>query len=291
MMDAIAMNEYDSTFAIATNASLADGDMLSHTIPSWLRVFGNRLVEIAIIVDDAPLTGRIADLHHGLQDKEKIYSVLQGLTDRYSRVNYKKISDLPIEDIQRKWFGSAAPNRCHVGSPILPFVAGIESVSEDLVLHCDSDMLFYEAGWVDLGFKMLNSGEIDIYEPPRIVIEDYVNISSRAFMISRSRFSTRLPLKHLYVDTARRIYRTLQRRPTFVSLETMLERAIANQEIVWKRGTSPGNVGWTVHAPKRSFAQEAWFANALKSIEQGSVPDVQRETWNLNPAAWTVTSS
>jgi len=286
MHDTLRENAGGNEFAIASNASLADGDMLAQTVLSWLRVFGSRLVEVIIVVDDKPLSGRIADLHSGLQNKDKIHSVLRSLEVHDSRVKSKNLSDLPIDSIQERWFGSARPNRCHVGSPIIPFVAAIECVSTDIVLRCDSDMLFSEAGWLKSGLAGLKSGAVDLYEPPRIVMEDYISISSRAFMLSRNRFSKHLPLKHLYVDTARRIYRTLQGRPTFVALENMLDRAITQHEVSFRRDAAGGDIGWSIHGLKRSFASEAWFAKAVLSIERGVVPQLQRQTWNLNPEAW-----
>src|SRR5690349_15573320 len=109
-------------FTIATNASVADGPTLVQTVPHWVRVFGKSIHEIVVVVDDQPLTGRIAQLHAGSANAAALSASVQELESRYNFLRSVPLSSLNAGDIQRKWFGSAQPVRCQAGTPILAFV-------------------------------------------------------------------------------------------------------------------------------------------------------------------------
>ena len=53
------MNKKLFRLSIGSNVSLADYQMIEHTVPNWLRVFDNYLDEICLIIDPQKPTGRL----------------------------------------------------------------------------------------------------------------------------------------------------------------------------------------------------------------------------------------
>jgi len=153
--------------SIASNATAADGLMLLRIVPHWLRVFGSRLSEIVIVVDSEPLEGRIAELQRGQSNPEQLQEAIRTLEASDQRVRFVSLGSINPTAIERRWFGKARPLRCQAGTPILAFVAAIEQARCNIVLRCDSDMLFCERGWLlEDALPSLQEG-VDVYEPPR----------------------------------------------------------------------------------------------------------------------------
>lgn len=263
--------------------------MLLHTVPHWLRVFGERLREVVIVVDDQPPVGRIGKLHHGHACKAQLFEAVDALTHLDDRVRFLRLGDLNIEATQQRWFGSARPVRCQAGTPILPFAAAVDAALEDFVLRCDSDMLFVEHGWLDEGIERLKRGT-HVYEPPRLHLEISPRASSRAFLIQRSSLYDRLPLRHLCLDPARSIHRIITGRPIWIALEEMLERSSANGDLVHQIGKDT-DLGFSLHAWRRTYAESCQFGDIVASVENGRVPEAQWQSWDLNPAAWGVNAN
>lgn len=274
-------------FGIASNASLADGDLLLHVVPHWFRAFGDKLEEVVVVLDDKPPVGRIANQNRGLFDKTRAIASLEKLSKMDPRFRWMSLSELDIVSIQKKWFGRHRPYRCQDGSPILPFVATIERMNADVVLRCDSDMLFFNNGWVDRIVASLRRCEVDLYEVPRLVEGTYAGISSRAFLLRRSLLDKKLPLRRLSIDPLRLIYRTLQRRSTYASLEQMLDRAIQRGDLTFRRDSGSISDGYSVHGLRRQFAVEQWYPSAVQGVERNQLPELQRSSWDISPKAWS----
>ena len=201
--------------SLVTNACRFDGRMLLQLIPHWLRALGGSVVEVAVVVDRTPATGRIARLHANLPNQVDLDDAIEDLRRSDSRIRFVELSSLDTVGIQKRWFGNKRPVRCHDGSPILAFAAAFDQGQCDYILRCDSDMLFRESGWL-LEAERVLEGTADLYEPPRLAIHPPVLVSSRALVIRRSRFSRALPMHDLYVRGFRRVLRPLQGRPAFV---------------------------------------------------------------------------
>jgi hypothetical protein len=274
-------------FGIASNASLADGDLVMHVIPHWFRVFGESLEEVVVVLDDKPPVGRIANQNRGLFNKERAIESLDRLRRLDPRFRWVSLSSLDIGGIQKKWFGRHRPYRCQDGSPILPFVATVEVMKADIVLRCDSDMLYFDNGWSRRIVSALQAEEFDLYEVPRLVEGTYAGISSRAFFLRRSQLDKKLPLRSVYIDPLRVVYRTLQKRSRYKSLEQMLERAIERRQFTFHRDLGPAPDGYSVHGARRQYAVEPWYPEAVQGIEAGRLPELQRNSWDLSPAAWS----
>ena len=275
---------------IATNVSAADAPRVHHSLPSWVRVFGETLKEIVVLVDTQPPSGRIALQQEGAGCVEELYAELHRLAsfDRRVRIEYFDAGS-GSDTTARKWFGKDKPLRCQAGTPVLAFVEAIERARAGLVLRTDCDMLFCERGWLGVAEKLLEAGEADLVEPPRLghKPEDGVTPSSRAFLLRPREFAARcLPITAHRVGVLRRAHRVLHRRPTWLALEQMLEQERRRGRI---RHTllQDGAMGFSLHVATRLHASLPWFELVVKAVERGVVPTGQRlHGGDFCPAAW-----
>ena len=272
--------------SIASNATSADGPTLLRIVPHWLRVFGSRLNEIVIVVDSEPLDGRIAELHRGQSQPDQLMEAIRVLESTFPILRFISLQSLDPVPIQRRWFGKARPVRCQAGTPLLAFAAAVDQASQDFVLRCDSDMLFYENGWLDEAIVLLQEG-VDVYEPPRLHIGARTVVSSRAFMVAKQSFYSRLPLRNLRLDVLRALYRMSIRRPPWLALEQMMQRSVAKGQLSHMVGRNT-NLGFSLHGLKRSYIAAPWFEDVVRSIEAGRVPDPQRKYLDFHPDHWGI---
>jgi hypothetical protein len=270
--------------SIATNVSLTDGPTLLKIVPHWLRVFGKRVREVVIVVDDQPVVGRIADLHGEQASIGQVLSAVRKLEQSDSRVRSVALGSLEVASTQRRWFGKARPVRCQAGTPILAFAAAVDQAREDLVLRCDSDMLFCERGWLSEAMDEVGAGT-HVYEPPRFHSEPGETVSCRAFMVSQRSLGACLPLLNLKLDLARRLHRGMTGRPTWLALEQMMERSVREGEIRHRIGAK-GDSGFSLHALRRNYIAESWFVRVIDAVECNQVPKAQQASWDLLPEAW-----
>lgn len=277
-------------FAIATNACAHDSEIISHTVPSWLRVFGGRLAQVHIVVDERPPSGRIASNRaHDRASPEVLQEVLDRFARLDARVQVSTLSKLPHEQYLHAWFTNGLPDRCQAGTPILPFVAAFEVPDAEFVLRADCDMLFSEGGWLAEAMRLLETEEADLVEPPRLgtaTENAEARVTTRALMIRPAAFHNRcLPIPAHRLDALRRAHRRLQGRPPWLALEQMLE-------IERKRGRIRYRVldrafGFWLHVDQRSFPSRERVEDVVGRVESGNVPLAQRDFgWNFSMEAW-----
>jgi hypothetical protein len=268
-----------SRFSLVTNACLQDDVRLKHTVPSWLRVFGDRLQELVIVVDDEPPTGRIAALHKGEFDRTGLYKELDQLVKLDASVRVVKLeAGSPVsERVLQKWFGPIdRPIRCSNGTPILAFVQAFEEGRGPIVLRADCDMLFYEAGWLDEAIRLLTSEGYDLIEPGRAGEDPskaQMAVSTRSLIMDRRVFERKLPLRAHKLDFARRVHRWWQGRPPWLALELMLEKERRAGRLRY-RMLDPG-LGFGLHIGARQEASLEWFDRVVPYVERGELPAAQ----------------
>jgi hypothetical protein len=272
--------------SLASNATSADGPTLLRIVPHWFRVFGQRLREVVIIVDREPLVGRIAELQHGQSHPDELEHAIRELEWADPRVRFVDLQSLDRAAIQRRWFGNARPVRCQAGTPILAFAAAVDQASENIVLRCDSDMLFCESGWLDEAIASLHQG-IDLYEPPRLNLGEDAAVSSRAFVVAKQSFYARLPLRRLRLDALRLLHRMIKRRPPWIALEQMMTCSVAKGQLSHRVGRNT-DLGFSLHGLKRSYIASPGFLDVVRSIEAGQVPAQQRNSWDFHPDHWGI---
>ncbi len=276
------------TLSLASNATSSDGETLLRTVPHWLRVFGSRLVEVVIIVDSEPLEGRIAELQRGQSKPSKLQDAIQVLEASDPRVRFVSLSSLEPSAIQRRWFGSARPIRCQVGTPLLAFAAAVDQANSNIVLRCDSDMLFCERGWLLNEAIPLLQGGVDVYEPPRQQIEDKeAAASSRAFMVSKETLYRHLPLRNLRLDPLRVLHRKIKGRPPWLALEQMITRSAKKGQLSHRIGQNV-DLGFSLHGLRRAWTAAPWFPDVIRAVESGQVPIRQQKCWDFHPELWDI---
>jgi hypothetical protein len=204
-----------------------------------------------------------------------------------TRVRFVSLQSLDLATIQRRWFGDARPVRCQAGTPILAFAAAVDQASDDIVLRCDSDMLFCEKGWLlDEAVRSLREG-VDVYEPPRLHLGAETAMSSRAFMVAKQSLYGRLPLRNLRLDMLRVLHRMSKGRSPWLAFEQMIARGVAKGQLSHRIGRNTV-LGFSVHGLKRSYIASAWFVDVVRSIEAGGIPSDQRAFWDFHPDHWGI---
>lgn len=278
-----------SSFSIATNVSLADWRTIRHTIPSWLRIFGDQVSEVVLIIDTQRSVGRIADLHGRFTDLDTLLKEVERLKRLDDRIRASTIlSEKEMKKLLKKWFKKSMPIRCQAGTPIAAFIQAVEESEAEMVLRCDSDMLFFENGWLGKAANFFEEGIYDLIEPPHLGFRGNQDspVSTRAFLIQPHTFAkTCLPMKAHRLDCARRVHRCFHGRPTWLALEQMfslektrgkLRHCILNEQL-----------GFSLHIPNRSSVMIPGFENIVSNVECGRVPESQRMSgMNFNPSKW-----
>ena len=275
-------------FAIATNACFHDHEILAHTVPSWVRVFGDKLSNISIIVDSNVPTGRIGSRRDIELNREALQQCLLNLVSADSRIHVIALEELPPEVLSRKWFGEVIQARCQAGTPILAFASAFEAAGAPLVLRADCDMLFYERGWLSRACEILLNDEADLVEPPRCGFTggSETAISSRALMMKPAAFSSRcLPIKACRLDWLRRLHRRLHGRNTLIAFEGMLEFERKKGQL--RRVILDRSLGCSIHVIDRHLSPAGWFERIVRRIEKGDLTRAQyKEDWNFARSAW-----
>jgi hypothetical protein len=278
------------SFSIATNAGIADDVRIRHSIPSWLRVFGDQLSEILIVLDPQPPSGRIAALHGTCPVPEVLIREIEILKILDKRIRVITLpTKIKIKDLLKKWFGNDLPIRCQAGTPIAAFIYAIDQARGEIVMRCDCDMLFYEAGWLKMAEELLEKGRFDVIEPPRLGLESgtpKTPVSTRAFLLWPATFvKCCLPMKAHRVDFLRNIHRYLQGRPPWLALEQMF--AIEKMRGHLRHTILSNQLGFSLHAGKRTDVMQPGFENIVSHVERGNIPESQRLAgMDFDPAAW-----
>lgn len=276
-------------FSIAANVCAADAALIRYTVQNWLRVFGQRLSEVLLVVDERPASGRIAEQHRVDFGSHDLYRALADLVKQDPRIRYSVLDYNALASTGQKWFRESNILRCQSGTPIFAFVQAIEEASNDMVLRTDADMLFCDNGWLDKAVGILQSNGSDIVEPPKLGMQfhpSYQLVSTRAFLVSRSEFVARcLPLKAHRLDFARRLHRLLYGRSSWLALEEIFEKEKQCNRI--RHMILEPQLGFSVHVYNREDANVQSFEEMISVIERDRVPAAQIELgWNLIREAW-----
>jgi hypothetical protein len=283
------MQVKEARFSIAANVCAADTAIISHTVPSWLRVFGDKLLEILLVVDEEPPAGRMAAHHQQVYTNRELYGAIEQLKDLDPRIRSTALDYTRSRDLSLKWFSEPHVVRCQSGSPTFGYTYAIEQALSEIVLRLDCDMLFFDGGWLNAAIELLESESLDLLEPPKLGmnIHGYENtVSTGAFMLKRSSFVSRcLPLKAHRLDWLRRLHRALKGRPPFLSLEEIFKKEKDRGRI--KHILLDSSLGCSIHVYTREYAHVEHLGETISKIESGLIPDEQvAQGWNLTLEVW-----
>ncbi len=276
-------------FSIAANVCSADSALISYTVQNWLRVFAERLSEILLVVDERPLSGRIAEQQRRVFESGELYAALDEVVKVDPRIRYCVLNYGSVARTGQKWFQESNILRCQAGTPIFAFAQAIEESSADIILRTDADMLFCDSGWVDQAIGILQRNEIDVVEPPKLGMDlrpSYQLVSTRAFMVKRSAFVANcLPLKAHRIDLARRVHRFINGRSSWLALEEIFEKEKKSNRI--RHTILQSQLGFSVHVYNREDVHVAGFQEMISLVESNRVPAAQiKQGWNLVREAW-----
>ena len=98
--------------SLVTNASANDLDRLRLVVPHWLSVFGSRLGELVIVLDEQPPTGRIAMLHARNDDQPfsvrlaDVRHCIEKMSQEDRRIILRQMPEgREHADLVGRWFG------------------------------------------------------------------------------------------------------------------------------------------------------------------------------------------
>lgn len=279
--------------SLATNVSTIDSGCVRWIFPHWKRVFSSFFSEFIIIVDPIPPQGRIAFQNNREIELTKSNELLKELNELNATDPRVKILTYnprltETESALDKWFGLDRPYRCHSGTPIAPFIFAINQSSNDVVLRCDSDMIFFGTNWLIEGLTLLESNKYDILGVPRMSasLQENEPPSTRALLIHKKRIeSALLPMKAWKTDPARRIYRWLQGNSAWLPLEQMLFKEVEKGRFRFKNLNSPTDK--TMHVGFRKYLKAPHIDNIISDFELGKIPERQLASgWDLDLELW-----
>lgn len=275
---------------LATNACATDDLRLRHVVPHWVRTFGSRLAEIVVVLDEIPPTGRVAEEHGTIPPLDRVRKELDRLQREFPLLRVEPLRrGVALDSALARWFGRERPIRCQCGSTIAGYVLALETSRTDLVLKLDCDMLFHDRGWLEQGIALVSGGTFDAVEPPRLgwtARHGPPAFSARAFLLSRERFARRLlPMRAQRLDWLRRVHRRLHGRPTYLSLEVLLEVERRAGCLRWRM--LDRELGFGMHLCTRADAGLSWTERIVRAVETGDVPEAQEASGpDFRPQLW-----
>jgi hypothetical protein len=284
------MNKKLFRLSIGSNVSLADYQMIEHTVPNWLSVFDNYLDEICLIIDPQKPTGRLGKQYDYYSNLETLTLAVKKLELMDPRIKGIALAGGDQKKrMQRKWFRYGYPERCQSGTPIIAFINALEVLnSKNLALRCDCDMLFYEAGFLDVAYEKLYTGDYDVIEPPLLGYSENRTgpVSLGAFLVLPEIFSKNcLPITPHKIDFLRQIKRAFQGMSPYLNLEEMVKIEKNCGRI--NHCNLDQSLGWSLHIPNRSDVTSSNFLKVKAFVEKGIASDAQRAYGrNFNPQLW-----
>jgi hypothetical protein len=282
--------------SLVTNAAAGDLGRLQLVLPHWLSVFGHCLHELVIVFDEAPPTGRIAQLH--AEDaatfdaqREAVRSFLSRMVDADSRIRVMPVpTGAKRAELIGRWFGNPrlTIDRCQAGTPILAFVAAIDAARGPIVLRADCDVLFHEAGWLAAAADLLTRGQVSLVEPARCggITLSGGTVSSRALMLAQPAWrKIVLPLTPWRLDLLRRAHRWWHGRPQWLAFEQMLEQEGRSGRLSY--AMLDDDLGCSLHVATRAEAALPMMPMVRAAMERGEIPPAQRRHGHdFLPEAW-----
>ena len=260
---------------ITTNVTSKDAKRILNVLPNWLKIFGDHIEEILITYDKEPTVGRISDMHKTSDNITSIESYFNEIMRLDSRIRLIDLDYDNSNEILNKWFrGNEKPIRCQGGTPIYAFIYGIEKAESDLLLKVDCDIVFYNKGFISKAIEMLQQKNFDLVEPPGLRSNTSFGFSTRTFFINKKSFYSKLPIRAYQLDLLRKIHRKINKRPTFLSLEQMLQIEISNGNISHQIiSTEFGN---SMHISTLEEMNLPIIKEVIEKFGNGNIPEQQK---------------
>jgi hypothetical protein len=282
--------------SLVTNVSANDINRIRLVLPHWLDVFGNRIADLAFVIDRIAPSGRLADktVRASYATSSQKLAAVENLISEFSAADPRiRIVEMPYgtarKAMLKKSFGLGAEkiDRCQAGTPIAAFISAWEAGIQRFVLRADCDMLFYENGFLDQAIQLLSSGRADMVEPPRHKRDDgSFKITTRAAIIDADSFRRRvLPLKPHNLGIFRTWHRWLFARSSWLALEQMLQCEREHGRLKYVVQTP--DLGQWIHVARIDEAGLPMMPTVAKAVREGRIPTSQRLAgWDFHLESW-----
>ena len=294
---------------VSLQISLAPSDLphAQHILAHQLRQVGRQVDEIVLAVDTRAGLGKFADSWN--ERMPRLMQLLETVAQDAGNVRVVPIDydEATQAGLSRKFTGGhPVPFKDHRGGPWYSYVAALDHVQHDLVLHLDSDMLLGggSQSWVREAIEILRRDESVVAcnplpGPPRAdgrLIDQradryphpslaycFTQISTRIFLTSLERLRSRLgPIRVVrpslkYAVLARLVGNPVVELPEMALSAQMRERNATRIDFL-----GSGDGMWSLHPVYRSSSFYANLPDLIKRVETGDVPDAQRGRYNID---------
>jgi hypothetical protein len=213
------------------------------------------------------------------------------------------------DEIAKKYFGvNIRADRDHRGIPMFGWIAGLEEAQTDHVLHCDSDILFYqdaESDWVSCAIDLIEKDPSVMFVAPRpgppaangallgqsntFFVDNEGNyrfktLSSRRFLVRKSRLAALLPIQPVYTSWKRRLLMQCGAGNALSPWETCVSEKL--QRSKYFRVHLGSSNAWTLHCPDHSPEWITALPDIIAKVESGSYPEKQAGLYDLQLQWW-----
>ena len=283
---------------ITLQISLAPSDyrLAREILPHQIRTWRSQVAEVLLTIDLHRSVGRFADEWE--QGRENILALAHSVDGaRVVEVDYGTSAAAAVA---REFFGGrTVPKKDHRGGPYYSYFFGLHAASHRHVLHCDADIMFGggSSTWLAEACMLLEKepdvlvtaplpgppapdGKLTELRGERLagpgVAYTFHEMSSRVFLINRSRFQTRLGALRPDLAPLRGLLLALLEGNAPRELpERLLTRAMAQHKLrrVDFLGATPGL--WTLHPPYRCADFFAKLPELVRRVESNDLPAAQ----------------
>ena len=291
--------------------------MVARTDVLWIRpmlehlckIHRNNVSKIAVFVDTAPL-GPSFKNRPGIGSLEELHEILketknEGYVDEIRDINYDSKNN---KAIYQKHFGyDIGVTHDFRGYPIYGILQTLEETESDLVLHFDSDILFYQnptTNWLDEAVNLLESREEVMFVaphpgPPRHDGElkqqglEYIKhdtfftfkkFSSRIFLFSKKKYQDLLPMKPLPISWKRLLWQKITKKSAYLPWETIVSNRLKKSKYV--RADLSNKSYWTLHTPDHGPEFVKNLPAIIRKVESGWFPESQAGDYDMILEKW-----
>ena len=293
-----------SPVTLQINLAPSDFDHARHLLPHQVRVWRDQVEEILLVVDLHRSHGRFsARWEEGLNQIGPLARSITGA--RVLTVDYSRSVQL---DVAKEFLGGRAtvPAKDFRGGPYHSYLYALHAANQDWVLHLDSDMMFggLSAHWLEeaiadqekdprvllsaphpgppCGDGRLRSQHA-MRTPGRENSHDFDSMSTRLFLMSRSRFRAKVGAIGPRLPSLRSVVKAWvegnppEDLPEHLFTLTMRARGLLRREFL---GTGPGM--WHLHPPYRNEEFLRKLPDLIERCERGEIPEGQRGDHDIN---------
>jgi len=284
---------------VTLQISLAPSDhrLAREILPHQVRTWRGQVAEILLTIDLHRSSGRFAeDWEEG---RENILALARSIDGaRVVEVDYATTA---ATGVAREFFGGRnVPAKDHRGGPYYAYFFGLHAASHPHVLHCDADMMFGggSATWLSEACALLErepdvlvtaplpgppaaDGNLTELRGTRLagpgLAYAFPDMSSRAFLLDRGRFRTRIgALRPALAPLRGCLLALLEGNAPHELPERLLTAIMASHGLrrVDFLGEAPGM--WTLHPPYRCTDFYRKLPDLIRRVEAGDLPEDQR---------------